>query len=209
MSDTPIIIPRENGPLLVKNLTRLVLPDGSEAEAKAVTALCRCGKSGNKPYCDGSHNDAGFDGSAPETGHESRDFSYEGGGVTVTYNKHLCSHAAECGKRLPQVFDTSAKPWIQPGKADAAAIADVIAACPSGALKMTTGSNAPEHIVPEGTEIAVERNGPYRVRNIPLEADTFVSSQSHAKYVLCRCGLSANKPFCDGTHRDAGWKDDG
>ena len=59
--DTRITIEaRENGPLVVKGLDAMKGPDGSMLEVKPVLALCRCGKSGIKPYCDGSHRDQGW-----------------------------------------------------------------------------------------------------------------------------------------------------
>lgn len=50
-----------NGPLLVQGTTELTLADGSTVE-KQNMALCRCGASKNKPYCDGSHLKIGFQG---------------------------------------------------------------------------------------------------------------------------------------------------
>ena len=61
--DTPKIEIRENGPLMVKGLTSLNGPDGNPIECKPVMALCRCGLSKKKPFCDGSHGEAGWDGS--------------------------------------------------------------------------------------------------------------------------------------------------
>ena len=51
-----------NGPLVVHNCTDLRDGNGEPIEAKPVMALCRCGASSNKPFCDGSHRDAGFEG---------------------------------------------------------------------------------------------------------------------------------------------------
>ena len=60
MSEETRIEVRKNGPLVVKHLKTLILPDGSEAEEKTMTVLCRCGMSANKPYCDGSHKTQGW-----------------------------------------------------------------------------------------------------------------------------------------------------
>ena len=60
MSETPVIEERENGPLVAKGIKRMVGPDGSEVDVKDVMALCRCGLSKNKPFCDGSHKKIGF-----------------------------------------------------------------------------------------------------------------------------------------------------
>jgi uncharacterized Fe-S cluster protein YjdI len=50
----------ENGPLLVYGNITVKNRDGSETARSNVTAFCRCGQSGNKPYCDGSHVKTGF-----------------------------------------------------------------------------------------------------------------------------------------------------
>ena len=61
MSDeTTTIEIRKDGPLVVKNLKTLILSDGTKAEEKTMTVLCRCGMSQNKPYCDGSHKANGW-----------------------------------------------------------------------------------------------------------------------------------------------------
>lgn len=204
----PLIEQREDGPLVVKHLSRFVDHDGNEIEARQVMALCRCGQSKNKPFCDGSHNDAGFS-SANETDNpDGRLFSYEGSEVTVNFNKLLCSHAAECGSRNKPVFNTAHKPWVQPDEGSAESVREVILACPSGALTLKGADGSPEHLVGDEVEIRVERHGPYQVRNVAIEGARFADSASERKYVLCRCGLSKNKPFCDGTHLDEKWRDD-
>lgn len=53
---------RPKGPLLVHGTVEVCLTDGSIEHKKRSTAFCRCGASGNKPYCDGSHNDSDFEG---------------------------------------------------------------------------------------------------------------------------------------------------
>lgn len=60
MSEETRIEVRKDGPLVVKNLKTLILPDGSTAEEKSMTVLCRCGLSAKKPYCDGSHKAQGW-----------------------------------------------------------------------------------------------------------------------------------------------------
>lgn len=210
MTDTtnPKIEVRENAFLRGEDIPILIDRDGSALEAKPVSALCRCGQSANKPYCDGSHKRAGFDGAGPATPPSDKVYTYEGTDIDVHYAKLLCSHAAECGKRLSAVFDTSQKPWVQPDKGSVDDIKAVVAACPSGALRYALKGGAPEHLTPNEASVTVEANGPYRVANIPLEGVEASPNQSTAKYVLCRCGLSGNKPYCDGSHRDAKWRDD-
>ena len=61
------ITPYKDGPLLVRGDFRLIDTDGQEIDpGRRTVALCRCGKSGIKPFCDGTHKVAGFRaGSAP------------------------------------------------------------------------------------------------------------------------------------------------
>jgi CDGSH-type Zn-finger protein len=55
------IQPSDNGPLLVRGPVHLVDPEGNEYKIKARNiALCRCGASENKPFCDGSHSKIRF-----------------------------------------------------------------------------------------------------------------------------------------------------
>jgi CDGSH-type Zn-finger protein len=206
MSDTPTIETRENGPLIVKNLKIFRMPDDSVADEKPLIALCRCGASKNKPYCDGSHKDTDFDGNAEDVSHRDRIYSYKGEAANVYFSKLLCSHSGECGKRALAIFNPKQKPWVQPDAGSLDQIKEVVAACPSGALRYST-TDEPTEITSDEVAVSIERNGPYHVTNIPIEADYWAEGQSQKKYVLCRCGLSKNKPFCDGTHYDEGWRD--
>lgn len=56
----PSVTVMKNGPLIVTDVPTLVLPDGTQSAAKPMMALCRCGHSGNKPFCDGSHEKVGW-----------------------------------------------------------------------------------------------------------------------------------------------------
>lgn len=209
MIDDPdaTIEPRENGPLAAKGLTSLRGEDGAELAVKPVTALCRCGHSKTKPFCDGSHKAAGFR-SANDTEPAGSDklLEYAGKEVTVTYNPRLCSHAAECGRLAGHIFNPGQKPWVQPDRGTRAEVEAVVAACPSGALALA----GPKHLtVPERAEVQVQKDGPYWVLGPQIDAPEAGEAASREKYVLCRCGLSGNKPYCDGTHRDKGWKSGG
>ncbi|PWH18337.1 MAG: iron-binding protein [Anaerolineae bacterium] len=61
MSEPIIITARENGPYIIEGVATFVDPSGhtQKSEGKKV-ALCRCGQSANKPFCDGTHKKAGF-----------------------------------------------------------------------------------------------------------------------------------------------------
>ncbi len=142
--DTRITIEaRENGPLVVKGLDTLKGPDGQELEVKPVMALCRCGGSKSKPFCDGSHKTNGFDGTSGVPAGRNRVIDYVGQEVTVTFNPLVCAHAAECARIAPKVFDAAEKPWVQPDKGSRAEIEEVIAHCPSGALALRSAQRSP------------------------------------------------------------------
>jgi len=61
MTDTPTasVTVLKDGPIIIKNAGEFVLP-GGPGEAEPMLALCRCGKSANKPFCDGAHQRAGW-----------------------------------------------------------------------------------------------------------------------------------------------------
>ncbi|MEA3191443.1 MAG: hypothetical protein QOD77_2025 [Thermoplasmata archaeon] len=59
--DTPHLQMLANGPLLIRLPVQVQMPDGSVVTAEN-GALCRCGHSASKPYCDGAHKALGFQG---------------------------------------------------------------------------------------------------------------------------------------------------
>ena len=62
--------------------------------------------------------------------------TYEGTAVSVSFDDEVCSHAAECVRGLPAVFEPGRRPWIQPDQATAEEVIAVVARCPSGALRI-------------------------------------------------------------------------
>jgi CDGSH-type Zn-finger protein/ferredoxin len=119
----------------------------------------------------------------------------------------LCTHAAQCQARAARVFDLKQSPWVQPENGTLAEILDVIAACPSGALRVSFGDRSAQHMTTGDIGIAVEKDGPIHVTNVALAAEFNGAGASRAKYLLCRCGLTKNKPFCDGSHFTTKWSD--
>lgn len=59
MADTVITV-RRNGPYIVSGTVELRDADGRTYETQETTALCRCGASTKKPFCDGTHSKVGF-----------------------------------------------------------------------------------------------------------------------------------------------------
>jgi CDGSH-type Zn-finger protein/uncharacterized Fe-S cluster protein YjdI len=123
---------RENGPLAFHADLRIA----GQAPAFRAT-LCRCGASKNKPYCDGSHAEAGFAASGEAPAKESVALAQRDGPLTIT----------------PSV------------------------------------------------------NGPLMVEGaIEVVTGTGKTVNRTVKAALCRCGHSANKPYCDGTHKKIGFQ---
>jgi uncharacterized Fe-S cluster protein YjdI/CDGSH-type Zn-finger protein len=124
--------------------------------------------------------------------------------IDVSFDAKRCIHAAECVRSLPAVFDTARRPWILPGGADPDAIAAVIAKCPSGALHFTRRDGGAAETPTEPTTIVPIPDGPLQVRGpvrlLSAEGGVIVED---TRLTLCRCGRSANKPFCDNSHRHA------
>ena len=60
-SEVPSITPRDNGPYFVVGMLQLVDAEGNVIRSEGGFALCRCGQSSNKPFCDGTHRSAGFE----------------------------------------------------------------------------------------------------------------------------------------------------
>ncbi len=129
------------------------------------------------------------------------------GTIEVTFDPNRCAHEGECLRRAPQVFDLKARPWIQPEHLDADIVAAAIEHCPSGALtyRRLDGGRA-EAPDPEVT-FQVRRNGPVWLRGVVEMFDPEGGAfDVGARAALCRCGESGNKPFCDGSHRAAGFR---
>lgn len=196
---------RDGGPFVAKGIARFSGPNCEPIDTKSAMALCRCGASKNKPFCDGSHNEIGFDSRPADDRTPDKLRAFEGKDIIIHYNRLLCSHAGECGT-LKTVFDPSRRPWIEPDNGDADDIIAAVTACPSGALSYSLPGGSPQHAVDGAQGISIEQDGPYRVAGIPLTTARPAAGACPDKYVLCRCGASKNKPYCDGTHHDIGWK---
>ena len=204
---TVTIKPAEDGPYVVKGLGRFSNQNGA-IESKPVMALCRCGQSANKPYCDGTHAKVGFSGANQlDPKRDSLD-NYAGKEITIHDNRSLCAHAGFCTDGLPGVFHLGGEPFVDPNGASAQEIIDVVKQCPSGALSYSFGSESGPIII-EDASIYIAPNGPYEVKGkITMDETTRGKGASETCATLCRCGASKNKPFCDGSHWDAGFTDD-
>lgn len=135
--------------------------------------------------------------------------TYESNDITVSYDPRRCIHSAECVRGLRNVFDPDRVPWVDPTRAEAGAIAEVVERCPTGALHYTRQDGGPTE-QPDSENVArVGPHGPLYVRGrIRIELpDGDVLDETRAAF--CRCGMSKDKPFCDGSHEEAGFRDPG
>ena len=202
-SDKPTIRGREDGPLVVEGLEHLKDAKGGDigaAGAKGNIALCRCGYSSRKPFCDGTHKKTDFRSAKLTDGEWDFRADYEGDEVTIHDNRGICGHIGYCTDQLPEVFRMGVEPWIDADGASGERVAEQTRRCPSGALSHSVGGI--EHRDQERPPtIQVTPAGPYFVTGgVELGDTERGEGASLEHYVLCRCGHSKNKPFCDGTH---------
>lgn len=120
---------------------------------------------------------------------------YAAQGITVTFEARRCLHATECVRGLPEVFDTSRRPWIQPDGAPADRLADVVRRCPTGALQYELAEGEAED--PERpTRITPTPEGQLIVRG-ELALETDEGRRAETRAVLCGCSHSRLQPYCD------------
>ena len=133
---------------------------------------------------------------------------YSNGELTVVWKPKKCIHSEVCVHTLPEVYKPTEKPWIIPKNASTTALKSQIEKCPSGALtyfmenkKQEAEESSTEQAL---TELTVISNGPLKIKGtlqIQLASGETVLKEGTTGF--CRCGVSANKPFCDGSHRKA------
>ncbi|HEY6949350.1 MAG TPA: CDGSH iron-sulfur domain-containing protein [Nitrososphaeraceae archaeon] len=221
----PKIRPLPNGPYYLINDTEPQVVEnlknfkGESLSTTVGIALCRCGKSNNKPFCDGTHSIIGFssqnmnlnenDTNKLTVKNKRRD--YVGKEITIHDNRKICSHAKECVNNLPFVFKLGSRPWIDSDGSKMQDIIKTVRKCPSGALSYSI--DGIEYRDPKEQRdpiLMVLKNGPYYITGgIELIGENieFGEGASKEHYTLCRCGASENKPFCDGTHGTINFKD--
>jgi CDGSH-type Zn-finger protein len=209
----------ENGPYLVSGgvpLLRLEIVTNEKGESVSYReierietperySLCRCGHSRIKPFCDGSHESCGFDGT--ETAAHDRYFEtavdIDGPGVKLHDARKLCAEARFCD-RAGGLWNL-VKDCDDP---DTRALAEEEARlCPSGRYvicEQESGAVLEPALEPSIALIEDPSqgcSGPLWVRGgIPVFSASGEPYEVRNRVTLCRCGHSANKPFCDGSH---------
>jgi CDGSH-type Zn-finger protein len=215
METVPKIRCSPNGPYALLNDMQVVpvpnLQRASGAQCATVrgVALCRCGESKNKPFCDGTHGAIRFSDANTADAAKNVRKSYVGKGITILDNRGICSHAGYCTDGLKAVFREEGEPWIDPDGAQVREVIATIEKCPSGALSYSIdGVEAKPRERPP--MMTVTDDGPYAITGgVELMGVQFGDGASTEHYTLCRCGASKNKPFCDGSHWEVGFRDSG
>jgi uncharacterized Fe-S cluster protein YjdI len=132
---------------------------------------------------------------------------YRADGIAVTFDAGLCIHAERCVHGLPAVFDPNARPWIRPENASPDALAQVIARCPTGALRYERlDGGAAEGVAPQATITVAADGALYVTGDVRVVDEEGGEFARRGRMALCRCGQSANRPFCDGTHARVGFR---
>jgi len=175
--------------------------------------LCRCGHSGHKPFCDGTHEKIGFDGTetANRAPYAKQAEVEDGPTMTLSDQESLCAFARFC--------DPGGKIWALIERTDDPATRELVireaAHCPSGRLVVheKKSDRSFEPPLPASIGIvedpALRVSGPLWVRGgIPVESADGTAYEIRNRVTLCRCGMSSNKPFCDGSHASIKFRDE-
>lgn len=179
-------------------------------------ALCRCGKSSHKPFCDGTHKQIPFDGTETaitDGSEESKRMLPRGKNLTVYVDSDLCMSSGFCNLRNIGLVNLVMDSEDTMKRSLAMAM---IERCPSGALTYQVDPDEPE-IEPDlpqeiADSIEITSDGPIEgplwvTGYIPIKRSDGMPFVARNRVTLCRCGKSRNKPLCDGTHRyDSAWE---
>lgn len=185
---------------------------GKTFETKSEYYLCRCGQSANKPFCDGTHAHANFNGkeTASKVPYAKQAQTMDGPTLKLHDAENLCAFARFC--------DPQGKIWSLIEKTDDPKIRDLVIReamhCPSGRLTLhdkKTGNEIEDDLSPSIGIIEdppLKCSGPLWVRgNITIKSHDGTEYEKRNRVTLCRCGASGNKPFCDGSHASIKFND--
>lgn len=181
------------------------LIDAKEYPHHETYILCRCGASKNKPFCDGTHREIGFNGSeaASRKPYLEKAEKFEGSDLLLTDAPEFCDHSRFC-LRSGGIRNLIQRSDDQEAKQTAIEEAMI---CPSGRLVLwdkITGKPFEKEFEPSIVLVYDKQKvceGPLWVRGgVPIESADGSMYESRNRVTLCRCGKSDNKPYCDGSH---------
>jgi uncharacterized Fe-S cluster protein YjdI/CDGSH-type Zn-finger protein len=142
-------------------------------------------------------------------GAEERDIKreYATDEIAVLWEPAYCIHSANCIRSQPEVFNPRDRPWVHVERATADEIAAAILRCPTGALHFRRLDGGPEEEPRDPATVLPVPDGPLELRGAitVLDQDGGVFRED-TRVALCRCGESRSKPFCDNSHRLAGFR---
>jgi CDGSH-type Zn-finger protein/uncharacterized Fe-S cluster protein YjdI len=122
--------------------------------------------------------------------------------VTLRFDATRCIHSRHCVLGAPGVFLANVKgPWLHPETVSTERCAEIARDCPSGAITYERHDGGPQETAPAVNVLGIRENGPYAVH----AAVDLVGHGPLFRATLCRCGKSQNKPFCDNSHKAAGF----
>ena len=189
-----------------------VYEDGEPLPQRAVYSLCRCGKTKTPPFCDGSHVADHFDGTetACKTDYMSRAARIDGAGLDLL-DDGRCAFARFCHREDGDAWELAEDSASEHHRSEA-----IIAAneCPAGRLTaVEKDGTVHEPVYEPGIEILQDPEehvscGIFVKGGIPIESADGSRYEVRNRVVLCRCGFSGNKPFCDSRHVSEGYRDD-
>jgi len=224
--DNSKIIVSKNGPyLVVGNIPlsiQVITPnkegfswdwvEGKTFDTESEYALCRCGNSKNKPFCDGTHEKIGFDGqeTATRKPYSRQAEAFDGPTLILKDAENLCAFARFC--------DPAGKIWNLIEQTDNPKARDLVIReanhCPAGRLVVhdkKTGEEIEQKLPPSigiVEDPALGCSGPLWIRGgVRIESNAGKPYEARNRVTLCRCGASANMPFCNGSHASIKFKD--
>lgn len=132
---------------------------------------------------------------------------YTNGEVTVVWKPSECIHSGICFRGLGEVFDPRKRPWVTIEGSTSERIIEQVKKCPSGALSYYLNRDTDEPVKVEAeTIVETMVNGPLLVYgNVSVKDSSGSITKKHNVTAFCRCGGSANKPYCDGSHKRIGF----
>ncbi|MGD0681338.1 MAG: CDGSH iron-sulfur domain-containing protein [Terracidiphilus sp.] len=220
------IVVSKDGPYIVSGdvpiAVQVIAPDrdgmswewkqGQSFDVKPDYALCRCGYSGTKPFCDGSHARIGFDGreTASRVPYARQAETIDGPTMVLSDAENLCAFARFCdpGGKIWSLIERTDEPEVRQ-----LAIHEATH-CPAGRLVLhdkKTHKEIEPPLPPSSGVVedpALGCSGPLWVRGgITVESHDGKCYEKRNRVTLCRCGASENKPFCNGAHASMKFKD--
>lgn len=218
-----------NGPIMLYGGTdiiqQFIMPDhhgtstayqeGETYPAKNIVALCRCGMSKNKPFCDGSHknldpNEVDLTETATFQPELRSSELIQGPERSLSDDEKFCAFARFC--------DAGQRVWNEvqlQGQAAKDLTLKMAHHCPGGRLIVwDNATQTPIETYEDASVSLIEDvmnrcSGPIMLRGgIPLKSSNGKYYEVRNRQALCRCGQSRNKPFCDGTHASMKFQDD-